>query len=176
MPTASVDVPDAPDRVDPVLVRWWRVFNRGPGRSRRALALAADAAFLAGGLLIVWSGYIHFHLWGKTNGYRSIPTIGWMFLVQSVAALVLGIGVAVVRRVWAAVLGVGFALATIAGFLVSVAHGLFGFQDTWLAPYATQAFAIEVAAAAVLCVAAVLSLVGSAPDVRAGSSPAGRGT
>jgi hypothetical protein len=161
--------------VDPVRVRW-RLFLRGPGHSHRVLALAADAAFLAGGLLILWSAYIHFHLWDETNGYRSIPTIGWMFLLQSLAGLVLGIGVAVVRRVWAALLGIGFALATIAGFLISVSRGLFGFEDSWLAPYATQAFAIEVAGAAVLCVAAVLSLVGSAPDVRTGSSPAGRGT
>jgi hypothetical protein len=150
--------------------------NRGPGRSRRALALAADAAFLAGGLLIVWSATIHFHLWDETNGYRSIPTIGWLFLLQSIAGLVLGIGVVVVRRVWAAALGAGFALATIGGFLLSVVNGLFGFQDSWLAPFATQAFAIEVAAGAVLCLAAVFSLVGSAPDVRTGNSPAGTAT
>jgi hypothetical protein len=153
-----------------------RLLNRGPGRSRRALALAADATFLAGGLLVLWSAYIHFHLWGETNGYRAIPTIGWMFLLQSIAGLVLGVGVVVVRRVWAALLGAGFALATIAGFLVSVARGLFGFQDSWLAPFAKQAFGIEVAAAAVLFVAAILSLVGSAPGVRTGSSPAGSGT
>jgi hypothetical protein len=138
--------------------------------------VAADAAFLAGGLLIVWSASIHFHLWDEANGYRSIPTIGWLFLLQSIAGLVLGVGVVVVRRVWAAVLGVGFALATIGGFLLSVVHGLFGFQDSWLAPFATQAFAIEVAAAAVLCLAAALSLVGSAPGVRTGNSPAGTGT
>jgi hypothetical protein len=153
-----------------------QLLTRGPGRSHRAVALSADAAYLAGGLLILWSAFIHFHLWGETNGYRAIPTIGWLFLLQSIAGLVLGIGVVVVRRVWAAVLGVGFALATVAGFLVSVVSGLFGFQDSWLAPFATQAFAIEVAAAAVLCAAAVLSLVGSAPGVRTGSSPAGSGT
>jgi hypothetical protein len=150
--------------------------HRGPGRSRRALALAADAAYLAGAFLLLWSASIHFHLWGETDGYRSVPTIGWLFLLQSIAGLVLGIGVVVIRRVWAALLGAGLALATIAGFLISVVHGLFGFQDSWLAPFATQAFAIEVAAAAVLGVAAVLSLVGSVPGVRTGSSPAGSGT
>ena len=41
-------------------------------------------------------------------------------------------------------------LATLAGFLISVVHGLFGFEETWLAPFAQQAFALEVAAVVVL--------------------------
>jgi hypothetical protein len=138
--------------------------------------LVTTGAFAAGALLLVWSAYIHFHLWNEPDGYRSIPTIGWLFLLQSIAGLVIGIGIVAVRRVWAALIGTGLALCTIGGFLISVLRGLFGFQDSWLAPYATQAFAIEVAAAVVLLVAAVLSLVGSAPGVRTGSSPAGTAT
>jgi hypothetical protein len=60
--------------------------------------------------------------------------------------------------------------------LLSVTHGLFGFQETWLAPFAQQAFGIEVAAAVVLIAAALLSLAGSSPSVRAGASPAGPAT
>ena len=146
---------------------------RRPGRSRRAVSLAGAAAFAVGGLLLVCSAYIHFHLWSETDGYRSIPTIGPLFLLQSIAGLVIGVGVIAVRRLWAAVIGIGFALATMAGFLISVAHGLFGFKDSWLAPFAKEAFTIEVVAAAVLVIAAALCLIGSAPGVRSGSTPAG---
>jgi hypothetical protein len=160
---------------DPVR-RSLHLLNRGPTRSRRAVALVTWGAFAAGGLLLIWSAYIHFHLWNEPDGYRAIPTIGWLFLLQSIAGLVIGLANIAVRRAWAALIGTGFALCTIGGFLISVMGGLFGFQDSWLAPYATQAFAIEVTAAVVLGVAAVLSLVGSAPGVRTGSSPAGTAT
>jgi hypothetical protein len=148
----------------------------GPGRSRRPLDLAATVAFAAGGVLLIWSAYIHFHLWAEPNGYRTIATIGPLFLVQSVAGLVIGVGVVVVRRLWAAIIGIGFALVTIAGFLVTVANGLFGFKDSWLAPFATQAFIVEVVAAAVLAAAGALCLAGSVPHARTGTTPAGTAT
>jgi hypothetical protein len=148
----------------------------GPGRSRRPVDLAATGAFVVGGALLVWSAYIHFHLWNEPDGYRSIPTIGPLFLLQSIAGLVIGIGVVAVRRLWAAVIGFGFALTTIAGFLLSVAVGLFGFKDSWLAPYAKQAFTIEVLAVVVLIAAAALCLVGSVPRARTGTTPVGTAT
>jgi len=147
---------------------------RGPGRSRQIRDLAATAGFVAGGLLLVWSAYIHFHLW--SNGYRSIPSIGPLFLLQSISGLVVGVIVVAVRRLWAAVVGIGFALMTVGGFLVTVAHGLFGFKDSWMAPFATEAFTVEVAAAAVLLMAAALCFLRSAPDARPGSTPAGTAT
>jgi hypothetical protein len=145
----------------------------GPGGFRRPLDLAANTAFTIGGLLLVWSAYIHFHLWNEPGGYRSIATIGVLFLLQSIAGLIIGIGVVAVRRLWAAVIGIGFALSTIGGFLLSVAVGLFGFKDSWLAPFAKQAFTIEVLAVAVLGAAAALCLVGSVPSARTGTTPAG---
>jgi hypothetical protein len=146
---------------------------RGPGRSRRAVDLGATAAFAAGGLLLVWSAYIHFHLWVEPGGYRSIPTIGPLFLLQSIAGLVIGVVVVAVRRLWVAGVGTGFALVTLGGFLVTVAHGLFGFKDSWQAPFATEAFAVEMVAATVLALAGALCLIRSAPRVRSGSTPVG---
>ena len=148
----------------------------GPGRSRRPVDLGATAAFALGGALLIWSAFIHFHLWSETDGYRSIPTIGPLFLLQSITALVIGIGVVAIRRLWAAVVGMGFALTTITGFLLSAAVGLFGFKDSWLAPYAKQAFTIEILAVVVLMAAAALCLVGSVPRARAGTTPAGAAT
>ncbi len=154
----------------------WTLLVTGPRRSRRPVDLAATAAFALGGALLIWSAYVHFHLWSETDGYRSIPTIGPLFLLQSIAGLVIGIGVVVIRRLWAAVIGIGFALSTIAGFLLSVAVGLFGFKDSWLAPFAKEAFTIEILAVAALVAAAVLCLVGTVPHARAGSTPAGTST
>ena len=152
------------------------VLTAGPGRSRRPLDLAATVLFVIGGALLIWSAAVHFHLWSETDGYRTIPTIGPLFLLQSIAGLVIGIGVVVVRRLWAAVIGLGFALSTIAGFLLSVGVGLFGFKDSWLAPFAKESFTIEILASVVFIAAAVLCLVGSVPHARAGSTPAGNAT
>jgi hypothetical protein len=135
--------------------------------------VATTASFAVGGLLLLWSAYIHFHLWSETGGYRSIPTIGPLFLLQSIAGLVIGLAVLAVRRLWAALIGIGFALATLAGFLLSVAHGLFGFKDSWLAPFAQQAFGLEVAVVVVLALASGLCLAGTSPRAHAGVTPAG---
>ena len=77
-----------------------------PGRTRRALDLTATLAFVVGGVLLVSSAAIHFHLWDETNGYRSIATIGPLFLLQSIAGLAIGVGVVAVRHVWAALIGI----------------------------------------------------------------------
>jgi hypothetical protein len=116
---------------------------------------------------------VHFHLWSEPDGYRSIPTIGPLFLLQSIAGLVVGIGVTTVRRVWAALVGTGLALSTLAGFLIAVVWGLFGFKESWLAPYAQEAFVIEVLAAVVLLAAAGLCLAQPAPPGADGPPPAG---
>jgi hypothetical protein len=154
----------------------WTLLALGPGRSRRPVDLAATVTFAIGGVLLLWSAYTHFHLWSETDGYRSIPTIGPLFLLQSIAGLLIGIGVVVVRRLWAAVVGIGFALSTIAGFLLSVAVGLFGFKDSWLAPFAKQAFVIEILVVVALVAAATLCLVSSVPRARAGTTPVGTAT
>jgi len=44
---------------------------------------------LAGGGLLVATGAIHLDLY--LTGYRSIPTIGWLFLLQVIAAFGLGV-------------------------------------------------------------------------------------
>ena len=120
----------------------------------------------------MWSAYIHVRLW-KSEGYRHIPTIGTLFILQSYAGMVIGVAVIAVRRVWAAALGAGFAVSTMAGFLLSVEVGLFGFQDTWSAPFAQEAFLIESATIAVLIVAAALCLMKPARRDQADSMQSG---
>ena len=137
-----------------------QALQQGPSSENRAARWAATSAFVVTGLMIIWSSYIHFHLW-QSLGYRHIATIGPLFLLQSIGGLFIGLLIIASRRVWVAVLGAGFAISTMIGFLISVENGLFGFKDTWSAPFAHQAFALEIAIIGVCAIAGTLCLLGS---------------
>jgi predicted lipoprotein with Yx(FWY)xxD motif len=90
-------------------------------------APARLALRLAGGGLLIATAAIHLDLY--LTGYRSIPTIGWLFLLQVIAAFGLGVAVLATGRWLAAAAGAGFALATLGGYLLSLWIGLFGFKE-----------------------------------------------
>jgi predicted lipoprotein with Yx(FWY)xxD motif len=108
---------------------------------------------VAGAGLLIATGAIHLDLY--LTGYRSIPVIGWLFLLQVIAAFGLALAVlAIPRRLatasrLAAAAGAGFALATLGGYLLSVWTGLFGFTEVRTAA-GIAAGVVEVAAFAVL--------------------------
>jgi predicted lipoprotein with Yx(FWY)xxD motif len=122
-------------------------------RPARALLRGAGA-----GLLIA-AGAIHLDLY--VTGYRTIPTIGWLFLLQVIVAFVLGLAVLVIpdRLViagrLAAAAGAGFALSTLGGYLLTVWIGLFGFKEVRTTA-GIVAGVLEVAAFAVLATVALL--------------------
>jgi predicted lipoprotein with Yx(FWY)xxD motif len=95
--------------------------ERKPGASSRLLLRVAGA-----GLLIATAA-IHLDLY--LTGYRTIPTIGWLFLLQVIAAFALGALVLVTGSRLAAALGAGFALSTLGGYLLTVQFGLFGYRE-----------------------------------------------
>jgi predicted lipoprotein with Yx(FWY)xxD motif len=111
-------------------------------RTRVRLALR-----LAGGALLVATGAIHLDLY--LTGYRSIPVIGWLFLLQVIAAFGLGVAVLATGDRLAAAAGAGFALATLGGYLLSLWIGLFAFTEVRTAA-GIVAGVIEVAAFAAL--------------------------
>ena len=82
---------------------------------------------IAGAVLLIASGAIHLDLY--LTGYRSIPTIGWLFLLQVIAAYVLAIAIGVTAHRLAAAAGAAFALGTLGGYLLSLKVGLFGFTE-----------------------------------------------
>jgi hypothetical protein len=135
------------------------------------LAIAVNLLMLLGAGGVAWSAYLHLHLWA-TVGYRHLHTIGPLFLAQWIGGFALAALIVLFRRVWVAVLGIGFGITTIVGFLLTVylPKGLFNFNEVWTAPYAQLAFGVEVALAAVLFVAAALCLVASS-SARTGSAP-----
>ncbi|MFZ0171123.1 MAG: hypothetical protein WAL04_05510 [Acidimicrobiales bacterium] len=102
---------------------------------------------LAGGGLLVATGAIHLDLY--LTGYRSIPTIGTLFLLQVIATFLLAAAVVATRSRLAAATGALFALSTLGGYLLSVWFGLFGFKEVRTTA-GIVAGAIEVAAFGVL--------------------------
>ena len=94
---------------------------RGASLPRRSWSGIAGAAFL------IASGAIHLDLY--LTGYRSIPTIGWLFLVQVISAFVLAAAIIVSGHPLAAAAGAAFALGTLGGYLLSLKVGLFGFTE-----------------------------------------------
>src|SRR5580693_10283062 len=93
-----------------------------PGSTRLWLAMRVIGA----GLLFA-TGAIHLDLY--LTGYRTIPTIGWLFLLQVIAAFGLGATILVSSSRLAAAMGAGFALATLGGYLLSLRISLFGFRE-----------------------------------------------
>jgi xanthine/uracil permease len=133
--------------------------NAGPSGS---VTLRAVTTFmlLAGAALAAASGAIHLHLWA--DGYRTIPTIGPLFLFQGVAGVVLAVVLAASRRLLPALATAGFMISTIGGFLLSVYVGLFGFSDTLAAPWAGVSLTVEIAGVVVLAGGSALLLWGAA--------------
>jgi predicted lipoprotein with Yx(FWY)xxD motif len=82
---------------------------------------------LAGAGLLAATGAMHLDLY--LTGYRSIPTIGWLFLLQVITAFALAAAVLASGSRLIAAAGAGFALATLGGYLLSVWIGLFGFKE-----------------------------------------------
>ena len=116
----------------------------GASLPRRSWSGIVGAAFL------IAAGAIHLDLY--LTGYRSIPTIGWLFLVQVISAFVLAAAILVTRLALAAAAGAAFALGTLAGYLLSLKVGLFGFTEVRTTAGIVAAV-IDVAAFAALAIA-----------------------
>jgi len=124
---------------------------------------------IAGAVLLAVSASIHLDLY--LTGYRSIPTIGWLFLLQVIVGFGLTTAALLTRSWLAAAASAVFALSTISAYLLAVWIGLFGFKEVRTRA-GIAAGLIEVAAFAVLALAAIAAgpvrqADGSAsPDVR----------
>jgi predicted lipoprotein with Yx(FWY)xxD motif len=93
----------------------------GPSLPRRSVFLIAGAA------LLIASASIHLDLY--LTGYRTIPTIGWLFLLQVIAGYVLAVAIPATAHRLVAAAGALFALGTLGGYLLSLKVGLFGFTE-----------------------------------------------
>lgn len=106
-----------------------------------------------GGLLVT-SGLIHLHLWDIA--YRSVATLGPLFLVQAIAALVLAVAIVATRHILAIGAGLALVAGTIAGFFLARTVGLFGFKLTFTSGLATTVLVIEIMAIVTLALTGAL--------------------
>ena len=104
---------------------------------------------LAGAGLLFASAGIHLDLY--LTGYRTIPTIGWLFLLQVIAGFLVGAVVLATPSRLVAAAGAMLALSTLGGYLLTVQFGLFGFREVRTTA-GIVAGIIEVAAFVVLAV------------------------
>lgn len=121
---------------------------------------------VTGAGLLAATAAIHLDLY--LTGFRNIPTIGPLFLLQVIAGFVLAAAVLATGNPVVAALGAGFAVATLAGYLLSVWVGLFGYTEVRTTA-GIVAGLLEVAAFAVLGLFAV------SPEAAAGSRGPGQG-
>ena len=138
------------------------VVVRGDHGSRLQLRLR-----ISGALLLAVSAGIHLDLY--LTGYRKIPTIGWLFLLQVIVGFVLTIAALVTRSRLAAAASAALALSTLGAYLLAVWIGLFGFKEIRTRA-GIAAGLIEVAAFATLALAAL-----TADPARHPGAAAGRG-
>ena len=122
---------------------------------------------ISGALLLAVSAGIHLDLY--LTGYRKIPTIGWLFLLQVIVGFVLTLAALVTRSRLAAAASAALALSTLGAYLLAVWIGLFGFKEIRTRA-GIAAGLIEVAAFATLALAAL-----TADPARNAAAPAGSG-
>jgi len=124
---------------------------------------------LGAGLLVA-SGAIHLDLY--VTGYRTIPEIGILFLLQVISAFALAGVILVTGNRLAAAAGAGFAISTLAGYLVSLRISLLGFREVQTTA-GVAAGIIEIAAFATLAALALSPATASSAAARSRGRAAG---
>lgn len=115
----------------------------------------ANLAVWGGALLVVFSGFIHLHLWEST--YRFVPTLGPLFLVQCTFSFAVGVALIVWREEYVPVVAMIFMLGSIVGCVLARTVGLFGFSSHSWSSWAILALISEGAAVILFALASWLA-------------------
>src|SRR3954462_355247 len=125
-------------------------------------SIVAWVALYLGALAVLATGVDHIQQY-YANDYSSVPTIGTLFFLNFVSAVIIAVGLIAplgrvagryadaVRAVFA-VGGIGLGLLSLAGLFVSETSGLFGFVEHGYRMAIVLAIVAEAAAAAFLVV------------------------
>jgi hypothetical protein len=119
-------------------------------------SIIAQATRYLGALAVLATGVAHIEQYAVDN-YSTVPTIGTLFLLNFIAAVVIAAGlIAPVRRVAGrytdvvravfAVGGIGLGIGSLAGLFLSETTGLFGFVEHGYRMAIVVAIVVEVAA------------------------------
>lgn len=122
--------------------------------------MVARAGGLLGAGLTAAMGWIHLRLW--LDGYREIPVIGPLFLLNVIGAALLAVGLlaapARVRSLTAAI-AAGFIATTLVALIISLSVGLFGVHESLRTPLVAPTLVVESAGVVVLTLTAVSHVV-----------------
>ncbi len=147
--------------------RLWHLRRQGRGASGNKIDIIAVLARGVGaGLLGAMAG-IHFYLWD--TGYRSIDTIGPLFLLDGVLGALAALAVVVTPRRWfgwVAASGAALLGGTLGGLVLSLTVGLFGFTESTQAELVTATIWVESAGTVVLAGIAARELLAIATGDR----------
>jgi hypothetical protein len=139
-------------------------------RTHRRSTIAWIALYLGAASLVV-SGVDHINEY-YANDFRTVPTIGVLFLLNFVAAVVVAVGlIAPIGRIAGryadairavlAVAGIGIAVLSLGALFVSESRGLFGFTENGYRMAIVVAIASEAAAVLFLVIYLVASPISS---------------
>jgi len=112
--------------------------------SRRLRSVLLMAARLLGAGLTAVMGLIHLRLW--LEGYRGIPIIGTLFILNAICSGALAILLLTVParlRRPAAFISALFTAGTLAGLIASLTIGLFGVHEVLQAPLVVTTLIVE---------------------------------
>jgi hypothetical protein len=119
-------------------------------------SIIAQASRYLGALAVLATGVAHIEQY-SVDDYSTVPTIGTLFLLNFIAAIVIAVGLIVplqpvtgrytdVVRAALAVGGIGLGVGSLAGLFVSETTGLFGFVEHGYRMAIVVAIVVEVAA------------------------------
>ena len=130
--------------------------------ARRQGDVVALGAVVAAAVLMICSALVHIHLWDIA--YRHVATLGPLFLVQAIAALVLAVVLVAARAVVVALVSIALMLGTVVGFILADTVGIFGFTLAKVTGWAYEALVSELLSALVLSLLVVRSWRAAARD------------
>ena len=122
-----------------------------PARPSASNANSEAAAGWTTALLVAAAGSIHLYLW--FDYFHVVHVIGALFLVNAAAGLLIGAALLLRRNGLTLLAAGGFAVGTLAGFVISSRWGLFGYRETFWGSWQEAAGGVALAAV----VAAALS-------------------
>jgi hypothetical protein len=136
--------------------------------THRSRPVVANLVLGVGALAVVATGADHLDEY-VANGFSTVPTIGTLFLLNFIAATVVGVGLLLpltritrfgdLARALLALSGIGIAGTSLLGLWISETSGLFGFTDYGFRPSIIAAIAAE--SAAIVALTAYLALAGA---------------
>jgi hypothetical protein len=127
-------------------------------RSSLASMLGVPVLRLGAAALLTTNAAIHAHLW--STGYKTISTIGPLFLLDAVSASVLAAAVLLAPRRLLSLVAAAAALlelGTVAGLYLSTVHGMFGFVESSSASFYWESAVTEIIGTMVLAVLAAVT-------------------